>query len=80
MIQGTMGTSINDGGDIAGVYLTTHLTAANVAHGFVRSVVNGTPTFATFDAPNAGTGIKQGTLPQSIETAGDIAGIYNDAV
>src|SRR5260221_13172187 len=31
MLQGTMGTSINDGGAVAGIYLT----APNVAHGFV---------------------------------------------
>ena len=74
MLQGTMGTSINDGGDIAGIYLTT----PNVAHGFVRTVVSGTPTFATFNAPGAGTSLNQGTFPASINTAGDVAGMYFD--
>jgi hypothetical protein len=75
MLQGTMGTSINDAGDIAGVYLTP----PNVAHGFVRSVANGTATFATFNAPGAGTGLNEGTFPASINTAGDVAGMYFDA-
>src|SRR5216683_7839288 len=70
MLQGTMGTSINDGGDIAGIYLT----APNVAHGFVRSGTTGTIT--EFDAPNAGTTLNQGTFPASINTAGDVAGMY----
>jgi len=74
MLQGTMGTSINDGGDIAGIYLT----APNVAHGFVRTVANGTATFATFDAPGAGTNLNQGTFPVSINPAGDVAGMYFD--
>jgi hypothetical protein len=75
MLQGTIGTSINASGDIAGVYLT----APNVAHGFVRSIGTGTPTFATFDAPGAGTSLNQGTFPASINTAGDVAGMYFDA-
>jgi hypothetical protein len=75
MLQGTMGTSINDGGDIAGVYLT----APNVAHGFVRTVVNGTATFATFNAPGAGTSLNQGTFPASINAAGDVVGMYFDS-
>jgi hypothetical protein len=75
MLQGTMGTSINDAGDIAGVYLTP----PNVAHGFVRTVANGTASFATFDAPGAGTSLNEGTFPASINTAGDVAGMYFDA-
>ena len=69
MLQGTMGTSINDAGNIAGIYLT----APNVAHGFVRDAVG---TFTTFDAPNAGTSLNQGTFPASINASGDIAGMY----
>lgn len=76
--QGTFGTSINDGGDIAGIYLTTpNVNVPNLAHGFVRAASNGAIT--TFDAPNAGTGKNQGTFPASINTGGDIAGTYFDA-
>jgi len=75
MLQGTFGTSINDAGDIAGIYLT----APNVAHGFVRTAGNGTPSFATFDAPGAGTSKNQGTFPASINASGDIAGMYFDS-
>lgn len=69
MLQGTMGTSINNSGDIAGIYLT----APNVAHGFVRAAGG---TITTFDAPNAGTSLNQGTFPASINANGDIAGMY----
>ncbi|MGH9741085.1 MAG: chitobiase/beta-hexosaminidase C-terminal domain-containing protein [Candidatus Acidiferrum sp.] len=72
-LQGTLAVSINAEGDIAGLYLT----AANVAHGYVRSAATGTIT--TFDAPDAGAGPSQGTFALSIDTAGDIAGIYFDA-
>jgi len=70
MLQGTMGTSINDAGDIAGIYLT----APNVAHGFVRPATAGTIT--QFDAPNAGSGKNQGTFPAGINSGDDIAGMY----
>jgi hypothetical protein len=36
-------------------------------------------TFITFDVPGAGTGFSQGTLPASINQAGDITGTYLDA-
>src|SRR5260370_21389583 len=78
MLQGTMGTSINDGGDIAGVFLTAPSTSVpNLAHGFVRVAATGSIT--EFDAPGAGTGKNQGTFPASINTTGDIAGMYFDA-
>jgi hypothetical protein len=77
MLQGTMGTSINDGGDIAGIYLNTVNNAPNVAHGFVRAGATGTIT--PFDAANAGSGKNQGTFPTSINTAGDVAGMYFDS-
>jgi len=76
---GTEPVSINTAGDIAGAYRD----ASAVAHGFVRAA-NGTIT--TFDAPGAGTGPGTpkgfpgvGTLPISINTAGDVAGAYTDA-
>jgi hypothetical protein len=35
-------------------------------------------TFTTFNAPGAGTGMLEGTLPLGINAAGDIAGMYAD--
>jgi hypothetical protein len=36
-------------------------------------------TFVTFDAPGAGTGAGQGTVPLAIDPAGTITGFYTDA-
>ena len=36
------------------------------------------PTFTTFEAPDSGTGNNQGTVPFSINTAGNITGTYLD--
>jgi hypothetical protein len=74
VLQGTIGSSLNVGGDVTGVYLT----APNVAHGFVRAAATGAIT--PFDAPNAGTGKNQGTFPIKIEAAGNTTGMYADAV
>ncbi len=70
--EGTLATSINTAGTIAGIYSVT----GNVAHGFVRAADG---TITDFDAPGAGTGNTQGTFPISINTAGAIAGYYSDA-
>jgi hypothetical protein len=52
------------------------LDRSNVLHGFVRAA-NG--KIANFKAPGAGTAAAQGTVPLSINPAGDIAGTYLDA-
>jgi len=77
--QGTQPISINSVGDITGFYV-----AANGGfHGFMRAA-NGAIT-APIDVPGAGTsggtehhGDVVGTLPLSINAAGDITGIYSD--
>jgi uncharacterized repeat protein (TIGR03803 family) len=74
MLQGTVPLSINTAGAVTGIYLDA--TNFPLAHGFVRAA-NGTT--ATFDAPDAGTGSTQGTIPVSIDMAGDIAGVYLDS-
>ncbi len=76
LLQGTMGTSINDNGDVTGIYLNTNGTATNVAHGFIRTADG---TITEFDSPHAGTGKNQGTFPASINANGEIAGMYFDA-
>ena len=79
--QGTIPLSINTVGNITGVYVD----ASGASHGFVRAV-NSTIT-APIDAPGAATGgcaqklldvSSVGTIPISIDSAGDITGIYND--
>jgi hypothetical protein len=64
---------INNFGAITGYYLD----ANNVFHGFVRSPDG---TFTTFDSPGADTtpGNFNGTLPNAINDAGAITGVYYD--
>ncbi|MGA9795492.1 MAG: hypothetical protein WBQ17_08140 [Rhizomicrobium sp.] len=70
--QGTVGYSLNDGGDITGVVLNS----GSVGHGFVRKA-NGNIT--VFNAKGAGTGIRQGTAGQDINASGEITGYLIDA-
>jgi hypothetical protein len=75
--DGSVGIAINTAGEVAGRYKDNN----NISHGFVLSA-NGT-TITTFDPPNLATTStshgNSGTLPTSIDTAGDIAGTYTDA-
>ena len=71
--QGTFPVSINVGEDITGMYFD----ANNAYHGFVRAGATGIIT--EFDVPAAPTSIgHRGTSPISINTAGEIAGMYAD--
>jgi hypothetical protein len=71
---GTIPTSINSTGDVAGFYSD----ASGTNHGFLRAAA-GTIT-APFDAPGATTtGMLNGTVPFSINTADDLTGLYFDA-
>ena len=72
--QGTggLGGAINPAGTIAGNYIDANFEC----HGFVRAT-NGAIT--TFDAPDAGTGLFQGTIPFGSNPAGAIVGYYIDA-
>src|SRR2546425_1179381 len=62
---------INPEGAIIGFYVD----ASSVQHGFVRSTDG---TFTTYDAPGAGTGAGQGTLPESNNIPGAITGQFID--
>jgi hypothetical protein len=64
--------TINAMGAITGSYYDTKL----VAHGYVRS---GAGQITTFDAPGAGTGSNQGTLPFANNTSGEITGVFVDS-
>jgi hypothetical protein len=65
---------INDSGVVTGYYLD----ANNVFHGFIRSRDG---KFTSFDAPGADTtaGDFNGTLPNAINDAGVITGVYYDS-
>jgi hypothetical protein len=78
----TIGIAINTAGVIAGKYMVDSSSTGFLSHGFIRAA-NG--TIATFDPANVTASIGQnsynqyiGTLPTSIDTAGDIAGSYTD--
>src|SRR5215469_8831745 len=70
--QGTVASSINSAGVIAGLYVDQGV----VFHGFVRASDG---TFTTFDVLGAGTGPGQGTQPNNINARGVIAGVYIDS-
>jgi hypothetical protein len=78
--QGTLGIAINPEGASAGAYIDDNY----VAHGFMRAPSG---ALTTFDAPGAGRGPGApgctascpGTVPWSINPAGEIAGQYIDA-
>ena len=72
--QGTFAVSIDAADDVAGMYADSN----NAYHGFVRDGATGTIT--QFDVTGAPTAIKhRGTVPLSVNAAGDITGLYVDA-
>jgi hypothetical protein len=70
--QGTIATSINSQGATTG----SAADANNVLYGFARTARD---TFATFAAPDGGTGTYQGTEPTSNNAEGAVTGWYIDA-
>jgi hypothetical protein len=62
--------------NLAGITTGDFIDANNVQHGFVR--IPGGKIFF-FDAPDAGTGAGEGTVPLSINLAGAVTGLYIDA-
>jgi hypothetical protein len=65
-------TGINPGGTVTGLLND----GFNLNRGFLRTPDG---TISTFDAPGAGTGFNQGTLPWGITPGGVILGTYRDA-
>jgi len=72
LYEGTVADSINDRGVVAGQFEDAHLRY----HGFIR-YPNG--TFATVDAPGAGTMANQGTFFNAVNDGGETAGGLYDA-
>jgi len=73
--RGTIPFAIDTAGDITGYYVDT----SAIRHGFLRTIVNGNPTYTTFDAPNAGANSTDGTVPLAIDAGGDVTGYYKDS-
>jgi hypothetical protein len=71
--QGTFPQDNNPAGTITGYYID----AATVFHGFLRTTDR---AITSFDPPGSGTlkGSSQGTVPLSIDTAGEIVGQFQD--
>ena len=67
-----MGENINPANEIAGYYIDANF----VDHGFTR---NGGGRFITFEAPGAGTGAGQGTVPISNDSVNGITGYFTDS-
>jgi hypothetical protein len=72
-VNGTQPASINDLGEVTGVYFDTN----NNQHGFLRKAGG---KIVTFDAPKVGYPFTfSGTIPTEINNWGDIVGYYTDA-
>lgn len=70
--EGTIVANINEGGDVTGAYFDANL----VSHAFIRYRDG---RIETFDAPDAGTAVGQGTYPQCNNARNAITGYYFDA-
>lgn len=68
---GTFGTSIDAGGDVAGLYID----ANGVVHGFIRAADG---SITKVDAPDAGTALNLGTNVRALNASGSATGYYAD--
>jgi hypothetical protein len=75
LYQGTNIAGISPGLNEWGAVTSGYLDKNNVYHGYLRSP-NG--TFVDFDAPGAGQGLAQGTIPIGLNDLGLITGFYLD--
>jgi hypothetical protein len=69
--NGTFGVSLTPSGEVEGIFVD----AKGVLHGFLRAPDG---TFSTFDAPGAGTGPGQGTIPEVSNNPEAIVGNFTD--
>jgi len=79
----TIGIAINTAGIIAGRYSVYSNSTGLLSHGFIRAANGTINTFDPANVTNSSLGSNTysnyiGTLPTSIDTAGDIAGTYTD--
>ncbi|HXJ95268.1 MAG TPA: hypothetical protein VMT20_20700 [Terriglobia bacterium] len=61
---------------VLGAITGNYVDANDANHGFLRGLLG---EITTFDAPSAGTGNGEGTVPRSINLLGVITGWYIDA-
>jgi len=76
LYQGTNLAGISPGLNASGAITSGYLDENNVYHGYLRSPDG---SFTEFDAPGAGTGLAQGTIPISLNDSGVITGFYVDS-
>jgi hypothetical protein len=75
LYQGTSIAGLSPGLNVWGAVTSAYLDSANVYHGYLRSPVG---VITDFDAPGAGKGSTQGTIPISLNDLGVITGFYLD--
>jgi len=76
LYQGTDAAGLSPGLNEWGAVTSTYLDEKNVYHGYLRSPDG---TFTDFDAPGAGKGFTQGTIPIGLNDLGLITGFYLDS-
>ena len=75
LYQGTGLAGYSPGLNVWGAVTSGYLDENNVYHGYLRSPLG---VFTDFDAPGAGKGSAQGTIPISMNDLGVITGFYLD--
>ena len=76
LYQGTNIAGLSPGLNVWGAITSGYLDENNVYHGYLRSPVG---VFTDFDAPGAGKGAAQGTIPIGLNDLGLITGFYLDS-
>jgi hypothetical protein len=71
-LQGTVATTIDAAGDIAGIYIDS----TNNEHAFLRTASG---VISTVSPTGAGSSSNSIVIPLGFDTAGDLAGIFSDA-
>lgn len=75
LYQGTNVAGTAPGLNVWGAVTSAYLDGNNIYHGYVRSPEG---SFTEFDAPGAGQGTAQGTVPVGLNDTGVITGYYLD--
>jgi len=76
LYQGTNLAGLSPGLNVWGAVTSGYLDENNVYHGYLRSPGG---VFTDFDAPGAGKGLAQGTIPIGLNDLGLVTGFYLDS-